>query len=85
MCGIIPIADLILKGRFVRFTAPCGLFFVFLSAHYALFSAKKYSKKTGVVSKSTAPVMFCLFGLFVLFFFIGFVFFGGIVFLDNNP
>lgn len=29
-----------LKGRFVRFTAPCGHFFVSPSAHYALLSAK---------------------------------------------
>ena len=74
-----------LKGRFVRFTAPCGHFFVSPSAHYALLSAKKYSKKTGAVRKNTAPVMFYLFRLFVLAFFIGFVFFGSVVFLDNNP
>ena len=33
------------QGRFARFTAPCGHFFVSPSAHYALLSAKKYSKK----------------------------------------
>ena len=85
MSGIIQPADLILKGRFARFTAPCGHSFVSPSAHYAILSAKKYSKKTGAVSKNTAPVMFYLFRLFVLAFFIGFVFFGRVVFLDNNP
>ncbi len=74
-----------LKGQiFARFTAPCGHFFVSPSAHYALLSAKKY-KKNRSGKENTAPVMFYLFRLFVIAFFIGFVFFGSIVFLDNNP
>lgn len=74
-----------LKGQICPFYSTLWAFLCIPVSALCTSLCKKYSKKTGAVSKNTAPVMFYLFRLFVLAFFIGFVFFGSVVFLDNNP